>query len=43
MASKTMIVAKVPQHAHTGPITVHTAGGTGKSSLGFVVVATPGA
>jgi hypothetical protein len=43
MASKTMIVARVPLHARTGPITVHTAGGTGKSSLGFVVLATSGA
>jgi hypothetical protein len=38
-----MIVARVPLHARTGPITIHAAGGTGKSSLGFAVLATSGA
>jgi hypothetical protein len=43
VVSPTTIVARVPLHARTGPITVHTAGGTGKSSLGFAVLATSGA
>ena len=36
-SSATMIIGRVPRHAHSGRITVHTAGGTGVSTQGFVV------